>query len=93
MTLLRDIQDAAIDTNSDISFLLRKCKVLAARLGNSEFKNWVDQELNGYKNLESLPDYRFFYGRSKGHFSGPYGSGIKNADIPLSCIDKISQTP
>ena len=29
-----------------------------------------------------------FYVRSKGHFSGPFGSGIKNADIPLSCIDK-----
>ena len=88
MSLLRDIQDAAIDPNVDVTFVLRKCKVLSARLGNEEFSKWVDQELNGYKEKESLPDYRVFSVRSKGHFAGPFGSGLKNGDIPLSCIDE-----
>ncbi len=71
-----------------MSFLLRKCKILGAKLGKKEFNDWVDQELNGYGDRESLPDYRMFSVRSKGHFAGPFGSGIKNAEIPLSCIDK-----
>lgn len=34
MTLFRDIQNSAIDPNVKLSDLLRKCKVLAARLKN-----------------------------------------------------------
>lgn len=86
MSLLREIQNSAIDSSTDISTLLRKCKVLAARLGNEEFKNWVDFELNGYPDIESLPDYRVLKVNSKGHFSGPFQSELRNADIPLMCI-------
>lgn len=88
MSLLRDIQDAAIDQAIDVTFLLRKCKVLAARLGNEEFNKWVDDELNGYKVIENLPNYRILSVESKGYFSGHAGSGLRNANIPLSCIDK-----
>lgn len=38
MSLLREIQDAAISTDSPIGDLLRRCKVLAARLGSAEFR-------------------------------------------------------
>jgi AbiTii len=86
MSLLRDIQSAAIDSNTDLATLLRKCKVLAARLGNQEFKMWVDNELSGYKSYNDLPEYRVSNVFSKGHFAGPFNSGINNADIPLFCI-------
>lgn len=86
MSLLREIQTAAIDSNQDLASLLRKCKVLAARLGSSEFKEWVERELSGYKSVEDLPDYRIFHVNSKGNFSGAFGSGMKNADIPMVCI-------
>ena len=36
MSLLREIQDAAVDSDVELATLLRKCKVLGARLGNSE---------------------------------------------------------
>lgn len=88
MSLLREIQDAAIDSKVELAVLLRKCKVLAFRLGNSEFKQWVENELSGYSNIEDLPDYRILRVYSKGHFSGPFQSGLRNADIPLSCIPK-----
>jgi len=52
VSLLREIQEAAIDSRVELTTLLRKCKVLAARLGNVEFKEWVEQELNGYKSKE-----------------------------------------
>ena len=85
MSLLRDIQDAAINSEIDISTVLRKCKVLAVRLGNENFKNWVDQELNGYNNIDNLPDYRILSVDSKGYFSG--GSlRVNNANIPLIFI-------
>jgi len=88
MSLLKDIQDAAINSDIELATLLRKCKVLSARLGNSEFKQWVDNELSGYSDIKSLPDYRKVQVFSKGHFSGPFQSGLRNADIPLSCIPK-----
>ncbi len=88
MSLLRDIQDAAVDPKIDVLFLLRKCKVLATRLRNQEFSQWIDWELNGYTDKEKLPDYRVIHVHSKGHFSGPAGSGLRNADIPLGCIEK-----
>lgn len=40
--------------------MLRKCKVLASRLRNDTLKKWVDAELNGYEDDESLPTYRVF---------------------------------
>ncbi len=58
MTLLRDIQTGATDPDIGISTLLRKAKILAARLKNLEFENWVNRELNGYENSKDLPSYR-----------------------------------
>lgn len=86
MTLLRKIQDAAIDSSVDLPNLLRMCKVLAARLGNQDFKCWIDNELSGYRNESDLPEYRVLCVNSKGHFSGSYGSEMRNANIPLSCL-------
>ena len=88
MSLLKDIQSAAIDANADIIVLLRKCKVLAARLGNSDFKSWVEYELNGYPSKDDLPQYRILKVQSRGNFSGPFGSGYKNVLIPPRCLPK-----
>ncbi|MFC1971262.1 hypothetical protein ACFLV0_04990 [Chloroflexota bacterium] len=87
MSLLRDIQDAAIDNDTDITVVLRKCKVLATRLNNKEMDLWVEHELNGYNSPEEVPPYRVYKGvRSYGNFSGIGGSGMKNAPIPPSCL-------
>src|SRR5437773_6278558 len=82
MTLLRDIQQAAIGNAEPIASLLRRCKILAARLGSSDFAQWVENELNGYERQKDLPTYRLLDVHSLGHFSGPFGSGLKNAPIP-----------
>lgn len=86
VTLLRDIQDAAQDSNVDLADLLRKCKVLAARLKHAEFAQWVTRELNGYENAEDVPAYRRIAVQSIGYFSGPFGSGISNAPIPAALL-------
>jgi hypothetical protein len=85
MSLLREIQDAAIDNTTNLETLLRKCRVLAARLKNDQFKNWVQFELDGYPSREEVPDYRKFHCQCYGHFSGPFGSGLRHA--PISCFN------
>jgi hypothetical protein len=47
MTLLRELQRDALDPSVDITTVLRKARVLAARLNNAEFVAWIQHELNG----------------------------------------------
>lgn len=82
MSLLREIQNSAIDGSTDLETLLRKCRVLAARLKNDEFKQWVQWELDGYPANSVIPDYRKFHGHCFGHFAGAFQSGMRNAPIP-----------
>lgn len=86
MKLLQEIQKEAVDGKADLATLLRKCRVLAARLKNDEFKNWVQYELDGYPSEAELPEYRRMRAQSYGHFSGAFGSGLRNAPIPIMCI-------
>ncbi len=93
MSLLREIQDLASSSSKDVelSSLLRKCKILAARLNHTDFKIWIEKELNGYDDTNSLPSYRILEAMSKGHFSGWGGSGLRNAPIPTYCIEEKHQ--
>jgi hypothetical protein len=86
MTILEEIQSAAVDGQSDLGTLLRKCKVLAARLGSQPLENWVLWESNGYPDDVEVPDYRVWPLQVKGHFAGPFQSGLRNAPIPLALI-------
>lgn len=81
MSLLREIEITAADKNGDLSVLLRKCKILAARLGNMQFKKWIDNELNGYDDLENLPDYRIVVVSSKGNFIVPEREILVSGEI------------
>jgi hypothetical protein len=90
MSLLRDIQNSAIDSSTDITIVLRKCKVLAVRLANDNFQKWVDRELNGYDSIDQLPEYRILKVELKGHFSGPWGSSLQNASIPITTFYGLS---
>ena len=86
MSLLREIQESAVDASTDLAVVLRKSAVLAARLGHEPLKRWVNQELNGYSSADDLPDYRILPVQSKGDFYGPSGSGYKNLPIPSSSL-------
>jgi hypothetical protein len=84
LELLRKIQDGAVSSSVPVSELLRRCQVLAVRIGLSELGEWVRYELNGYPPEVELPAYRVLYGVAKGHFLGPFGSGLRNATLPAS---------
>jgi hypothetical protein len=86
MSLLLEIQNAAVDSGTPLTDVLRKCAVLASRLGNRDLRDWVQRELNGYPEEVEVPSYRIIYAQAKGHFSGPFGSGYRNLAIPASAL-------
>lgn len=86
MSLLSEIREAATGSNVDIVVLLRKCKVLAAKLGNKEFSLWVEHELNGYPSRQELPDYRITDVESFGNFVGIGWSQWNRAPIAPSAL-------
>ena len=86
MTLIEEIQKDVVDSKSDLGTLLRKCKLLAARLGSRPLENWLLWESNGYPDDVDVPAYRIWPLELKGHFAGPFGSGIRNAPIPMVCL-------
>lgn len=88
MPLLEDIQSEAVDSSSDLGTLLRKCKVLGANLDSKSLEDWLLYESNGYPSDAVLPDYRIWPLELKGHFAGPFGSGLRNAPIPSVCVPK-----
>ncbi|NID09392.1 hypothetical protein F7231_04355 [Fibrella aestuarina] len=47
-----------MDSSRDLTGPMLKTKFLAHKIGNSELLEWVNKELNGYKNADDLPDYR-----------------------------------
>lgn len=91
MSLLKDIQTATIDASSDLGTLLRKCKLLAAHLGNQQLENWLVWESNGYPENVPVPGYRVWPLQVKGNFSGPFGSGVRNAPIPTVLLPENVQ--
>ena len=57
MSLFDEIQNDLIH-EPDLSKILRRAKILAYKLGNDSFKQWVENEINGYDNDDPLPKYR-----------------------------------
>jgi AbiTii-like protein len=82
MKPIDEIIEIATDNKHDIPVLLRKCLVLAYTLKNDRLKEWVDRELNGYSDVEELPEYRKVGTVALGFFVGPFHSTI--ADQPLN---------
>jgi hypothetical protein len=80
VSLLRQIQEDAVNPAVSVADMLRKCAILAFRLKHEALKNWVDNELNGYPNGESVPHYRVLQLSSVGDF---VGNNLKARAIPI----------
>ena len=90
MGLLHEIQAAVLEEGSDLGPILLKVRLLAARLGSQPLGEWVKHESEGYPPDSPLPDYRIIPVSYTATFSGPFGSGIKNAPIPSYLIEKFA---
>lgn len=51
------ISDISYDKVS-ITQALTRAKIIAYQIDNNEFKDWINRELNGYDDEESVPNYR-----------------------------------
>lgn len=57
-SLVFDFENKINDKDYSISDLLRHCLIIASKLKQSEFIEWINSELNGYDNNMILPKYR-----------------------------------
>ncbi len=88
MSLLQQIQESIVEEGADLGSILLKLRLLAARLGSDTLEEWVIHESEGYPNDAEVPAYRIVGVTYRGTFSGSFGSGIKNAQIPPYLIEK-----
>lgn len=89
MSLLYQIQESVVQEGSNLGSVLLKLRLLAARLGSHNLEEWVKHESEGYPTGSVLPEYRTVGVTYTGNFSGPFGSGIKNAPIPSFLIKQF----
>lgn len=90
MSLLHEIQAAVLQDGSDLGPILLRLRLLAARIGSQPLAEWVRHESEGYPDGAELPDYRYIPVSYTANFSGPFGSGIKNAPISPYLIKKFA---
>lgn len=90
LLLLHQIQETVVREGCDLGSVLLKLRLLAARLGSNVLEEWVKHESEGYPKDAEVPFYRVIGVSYKGTFSGPFGSGIKNAPIPSYLIEKFA---
>lgn len=90
MSILYDIQSAVLQDDADLGPILLKLRLLAAHLGSRPLAEWVKHESEGYPADAELPDYRIIPVSYTASFSGPFGSGIKNAPISPYLIEKFA---
>jgi hypothetical protein len=77
-----------VQEGADLGSILLKLRLLAARLGSDILEEWVKHESEGYPMDANVPEYRIIGVTYRGTFSGPFGSGIQNAQIPPYLIEK-----
>src|SRR5947209_342002 len=82
--LLEEIRDDILD-DVPLSAILRKTLYLAYELDNAELREWVERELNGYRERDSVPEYRWFAGVPRGSYV-TINAKVSGADVPLSLL-------
>ena len=55
MKLVDELVDLLSDESTSLSAALLKTKVLLHKIGHKELVEWVNHELNGYEDKDSLP--------------------------------------
>lgn len=69
-SIILELQKDSLDGNISATQLLRKALVVAKKLNVDEFIEWISLELNGYKEILQLPNYRKVGGQVMVH--NPY---------------------
>ena len=66
--------------------LMLKAQTIAYSLNNSEFKEWIEHEQNGYPNTKMIPDYRVIPCSLKVDIALPFQRIYRNYLLPADLI-------
>lgn len=77
--LIPELVNMASDPTVKTTVLLRRALVAASRLHSTEGVAWLTQELNGYEQIEDVPDYRVIKGQLR-----VYSSQFGLRDMPVT---------
>ena len=93
-SLVIELQTDAINPSVSILNLLRKALVVAKKLGIKDFEDWIELELNGYTDTQSIPLYRFVQAQLRGlnPFHG-WQPVIAGDDETLEFHNKLCNSP
>jgi len=89
MGFLHEIQASLLDEKADLSAVLLKVRLLAAKLGSHPLEEWVKYESEGYPEGVPIPAYRRVSVAYSGDFSD-IAKKISNAPIPSYLIAKFA---
>jgi hypothetical protein len=80
--LLKD----AVSGKESIENILLRLKVILTDLDNENIMNWVNGELEGYKDKEYLPSYRVLKGNITGTYLVNYTTQYTDHPVPLDFL-------
>ena len=83
-TIIKELANSKIDTAT----ALKRLKILLLNLDKPELNDWVNCELNGYKDTKTIPPYRRFIGQLNANFV--IGNSIrltKYTNTPLTTVN------
>jgi hypothetical protein len=87
MRLLQEIIDLLSSDKPNLENALFKAQVLAHRLGEQEFKQWVSHEIKGYPDMSELPAYRVIPVTVMATISN-FNTRYPEIQIPMMAVDK-----
>ena len=70
MSIVRRLQSECLDKDKDLQSLLRKALLISTKLKLIDLKEWISNELKGYKENTNIPEYRVVHQTLK--FFNPY---------------------
>ncbi|MGI0494999.1 hypothetical protein ACN4EG_24705 [Alkalinema pantanalense CENA528] len=80
--IVESIQKDILSSEASLSTILLKAKLLAHKLKNDSFKQWVKHEVDGYPNSKEVPDYRVIHTPLLGYIFNGW-NGYSNIPISL----------
>jgi hypothetical protein len=64
-SLVLELQQDALNSSINLADLLRKALLVSKKLRINDFQTWIENELNGYQDKATLPEYRKISGTSQ----------------------------
>lgn len=92
-SLIVDLQKDIFE-GKDIKSILTKALMISNELELTDFNEWINLELNGYKdNMDKLPDYRRLECEVRGNFIEQVGFNlVTTSNVPISNLpDEINE--